>query len=125
MNALLSFVELPAPAHSRGQKRTLDDSQAPDENTSNPTGVFAALDDWFAGTQYDSTRPSPQSTFGLGIGSAHGQERAAGELGTMVQDPLFAEAFGDGRWPLQDWTRNGSEPYDGQDELSHIFGISS
>lgn len=132
MNALLSFVELPAPAQTRGQKRTLDESQAYEEPSA---ATLASLDEWFAGTQYDSTQPSLLSMFGSASGSAEGQGTTTtwdSELRTMgIPDTLFM-ASGSGTsvdghsLPLQGWGLDGGGSYDAaRDELGRIFGGGS
>ncbi|KZV74474.1 hypothetical protein PENSPDRAFT_625698 [Peniophora sp. CONT] len=124
MNALLSFVELPAPDQSRGQKRTLDESQAYEEPAA---ATLASLDDWFAGTQYDSTQPSLQSMFGSTSGPVDGQGNTtvwASELGmTGLSDAFATSGYS---LPLQGWGIDGSGVYEAaRDELGRTFGGGS
>ncbi|VDC04175.1 unnamed protein product [Peniophora sp. CBMAI 1063] len=132
MNALLSFVDAPPQAGARGHKRTHEETQAQQVPTANSEAILASVDDWFAGTQYETARPSTQLNPFQVNGSTNGLEDpslwTASELrATGAPNALFA-ALGFGAsvdehiLPLDDWNVKGDELFDGQIDLARLFG---
>ncbi|KZV75184.1 hypothetical protein PENSPDRAFT_647463 [Peniophora sp. CONT] len=134
MIALLSLVEEPPTMASRGQKRTLDETQAPEESSTwdAPATIdFSALDDWFAGTQFDPTQLFTPSHPGPASISAIGQydisSWTGGSLETTVDpDPLltalgYTAPIGGYSLPLESWPLNGDRLYDGTNAFEGLF----
>lgn len=128
MNALLSFVEVPLPSGSRGQKRTLDETQTPEAPTDS-TASLASLDDWFAGTQFEAARPSFQpnpaqtNDFTGGLDDptvwAASELRANGAPNTLFAALGYGASVDEHFLPLDGW--NGND--DGQNDLARLFGF--
>ncbi|VDB85388.1 unnamed protein product [Peniophora sp. CBMAI 1063] len=130
LTALLSLVEKPPLVAARGQKRTLDETQAPGtppiEDATAHTSSFISSDEWFAGTQFDATQPlhAQEATIG------HNHEGSPWALTNDnligAADPLFSALdyhVTDDEYslPLGDWGFSNGPAYDGPDDFEQLF----
>lgn len=133
MNALLAHVEEHQPTATRGQKRTLDETQTFEVPAGDlPNGAtasgFAALDDWFTGTQFDPMQSYLQPH--LAPANASGQDDASllapresdptGMPNTLLTAWRYDASLGGYSLPPEGWSFNCDEPYNGP-EFERLF----
>lgn len=122
--ALLSLVDEPPSKSARGQKRAFDATQVPEAplavcGTESAT-AFTALDDWFAGTQFDPLLPSLHPDLGPAIIPATAPENASSWPREFDTAALGYNGGPLGGYSLLGEDHWGLEPYEGQSEFERL-----
>ena len=140
INALLSFVELPTPDTTRGQKRSFDETGNHEPELVIPphSDILASFDDWFSGAQFDSAQTTTPSVNGPAAANMNSQWNDIFQtndfgpsgpfdptgLAPSGSQPPWPAFTGVDATPVNNWSLANSDPAMAHDRLTHVFGNS-